>query len=100
LEAVVKKDEMTYAQAMARLEAIVKRLESGEISVDELSASVKEGVRLVTWCRKKLRMTQEDVETALKGLETPDGEANEPTAAAPKPVASPDAGAEDVDPFA
>ena len=44
----MKKDEMTYAQAMARLEAIVKRLESGEISVDELSASVKEGVRLVT----------------------------------------------------
>lgn len=66
----MKKDEMTYAQAMARLEEIVKRLETGEVSVDELAGAVKEGVRLVEWCRKKLRTAEADVETALKGLDS------------------------------
>jgi len=65
----VKKEVLTYAKAMERLEQIVSRLESGETSVDELSAAVKEGVELVTWCRNKLRTAQQEVEAALAGLD-------------------------------
>jgi len=68
----MKRDELTYAQAMERLDAIVSRLERGDVSVDELSASVKEGVRLVTWCRKRLRAAQDEIETALKAMDAGD----------------------------
>jgi exodeoxyribonuclease VII small subunit len=78
LEVAVKKDELTYAQAMERLETIVARLEGGDVSVDELSASVKEGVRLVTWCRKRLRTTQEEIEAALSGMDAPESGGSSP----------------------
>ncbi len=97
----MKKDEMTYAQALARLDEIVKRLESGDVNVDELSSSVKEGVRLVSWCRKKLRTTQEEVEAALKGLDPDETESTEttgrPRATRPAPLADDESM---VDPFA
>ena len=97
----MKKDDMTYARALERLDEIVKRLESGDVNVDELSAAVKEGVRLVSWCRKKLRTTQEEVEAALKGLD-PDEDDSEGPAAQGRP--SPVSLAQDddpiVDPFA
>lgn len=66
----MKKDTMTYAKAIARLEEIVQKLETGETSVDELGAAVKEGVELVRWCRQKLRTTEQEVEKALSQLET------------------------------
>lgn len=65
----MKKDTMTYAKAIARLEEIVQKLETGETSVDELGAAVKEGVELVRWCRQKLRTTEQEVEKALSQLE-------------------------------
>lgn len=56
---------------MERLEEIVRKLEAGETSVDDLAAAVKEGVELVTWCRRKLKTAQEEVESALTTLEAP-----------------------------
>lgn len=87
----MKKEVLTYAKAMERLEEIVSRLESGETSVDELSAAVKEGVELVTWCRKKLRTAQQEVEAALAGLdaEPEDARAEKNNARAGDRVAAP-----------
>ena len=36
------KKEITYEEAMSQLETIVKQLERNELSIDELSAKVKE----------------------------------------------------------
>jgi len=87
----VKKDSMTYAKAIARLEEIVRQLEEGETSVDELAAAVKEGVSLVTWCRQKLRTAQEEVEAALSDLEKSGSAENN----APPPSARPSATADE-----
>ncbi len=62
-------EEVSYAQAMDRLEEIIPRIEQGDIGVDELGASVKEAVTLVKSCRDRLRTTRADVEQALKDLE-------------------------------
>lgn len=70
----MKKEALTYAQAIDRLEAIVRELEGGETSVDELGDAVKEGVRLVQWCRRQLKTAQDEVEAALNALDNPTAE--------------------------
>ena len=59
--------DMTYSQAMQRLETILSQLEEGNKSVDELSALVKEASELVKFCRVKLRKTESDIQTAFEG---------------------------------
>ena len=44
------KKEITYEEAMSQLETIVKQLERNELSIDELSAKVKEATALVQRC--------------------------------------------------
>jgi len=63
----------TYSEAMTRLEAIVERVERGDVDVDELAASVKEAAGLVRLCRDRLRGAKTQVEEALKGLEQAGG---------------------------
>lgn len=59
--------ELTYNQAMSRLETILAELEEGKKSVDELSALVKEAAELVKSCRTKLKTTEEDIQKAFEG---------------------------------
>ena len=59
----------TYTAAVTRLKALVGRLESSQVDVDELEAVVKESVELVTVCRARLRATQTSVDTLLAGLQ-------------------------------
>ena len=70
----MRKETLTYAQAIDRLEAIVRELEGGETSVDDLANAVKEGVSLVQWCRRKLKTAQDEVESALNALDNPEPE--------------------------
>ena len=44
----------SFEESIARLEAIVKLLESGEASLDESIKLYSEGVKLVGECNKKL----------------------------------------------
>jgi len=59
----------SYDKAIARIEEIVEILESGEKGMDELSALVKEASQLVKQCKGKLRMTEEEINQALKETE-------------------------------
>ncbi|TDQ18237.1 exodeoxyribonuclease VII small subunit [Algoriphagus boseongensis] len=59
--------EMSYTQAMQRLELILSQLEEGNKSVDELSDLVKEASELVKFCRTKLRSTEEEIQKAFDG---------------------------------
>jgi exodeoxyribonuclease VII small subunit len=45
---------MTYEQASARIEDIIKRLDSGEAGLRETLDLVKEGRRLVDFCATEL----------------------------------------------
>jgi exodeoxyribonuclease VII small subunit len=62
-------EQLSYADALTELEAIVARLEKGEVDVDDLAGSVKRAVALVEACRARLRSAQADVEAALREVE-------------------------------
>ena len=61
--------DLNYETAFEELQQIVAELEKGEISVDELGASVKRATQLIAICKAKLMRTEEDVENILKELE-------------------------------
>jgi len=59
----------TYTAAFEELQQIVKDMEDGEITVDELSVKVKRAAELIKICKQKLVNTEEDVQQILKELE-------------------------------
>ena len=65
--------EPNYTEAFTELQQIVAEIESGEISVDELSDKVKRAALLIRICKNKLSATEGDVNKILKELESTDG---------------------------
>lgn len=63
---------MTFEQAMARLEEIVKKLEAGA-SLDESIALFEEGSKLAAACAKKLDTARQKI-TQLTAAEEPNDE--------------------------
>ncbi|HHT60716.1 MAG: exodeoxyribonuclease VII small subunit [Paludibacteraceae bacterium] len=59
----------TYQQAMDELDAIVSQIENDELSIDELSSKIKKASELITFCKDKLRKTDEEVEKMLNDIE-------------------------------
>ena len=59
----------SYTEAFGELQHIVAEIESGEISVDELSEKVKRAALLIKICKSKLVSTEEDVNKILKELD-------------------------------
>jgi exodeoxyribonuclease VII small subunit len=62
-------NQMNYTEAFEELQQIVKHMENGEITVDELSLKVKRAAELIKICKQKLTTTEEDVNQILKELE-------------------------------
>ncbi|MES2588028.1 MAG: exodeoxyribonuclease VII small subunit [Bacteroidota bacterium] len=61
--------ETNYTEAFEELQQIVEEIETGEISVDELSLKVKRAAALLKICKEKLSSTEEDVNQILKELD-------------------------------
>ncbi len=59
-------ENLSYEEAIKRLEDIVRRLEDAEIPLEESLASFQEGVALARYCREKLTEIEEKVEYLLK----------------------------------
>lgn len=57
---------MKYTEASARLNEIVQKMQSEEVSIDELPILVKEAKELIAICRTKLRDISEAIEDELK----------------------------------
>jgi len=51
---------------MARLEELVRRIESNETGIDRLAGELKEAQRLVAFCREKLYVTDEEIKKILE----------------------------------
>jgi exodeoxyribonuclease VII small subunit len=59
----------TYEAAYEELQEIVKEIEEGSISVDDLSEKVKRAGELIRFCKDKLFKTEQEVNGVLKDLE-------------------------------
>ena len=62
-------NEINYTEAFEELQQIVRDMEDGEITVDELAVKVKRAAELIKVCKNKLTSTEEDVNVILKELE-------------------------------
>ncbi len=63
----IKKDEMTFEVAIARLEEIVRMLEGGSAPLDTSLALFEEGVALVKLCNSKLDTAEQKVKILTFG---------------------------------
>ena len=62
-------EEARYGEAASRLEAILGRIEEGQVDIDELSSLVEEAAALVTLCRDKIHAAEVKVRTITEQLE-------------------------------
>lgn len=56
----------TYTDAMKKLEAIVAKIEGGELDIDQLGESLKEAQRLIRFCKDKLYKADEEIKKMLE----------------------------------
>ena len=64
----MKNDKKSYVAAFEELQTIVAEIESGDISVDDLSEKVKRASELIHICKLKLTTTEENVAKILKDI--------------------------------
>jgi len=61
--------EVKYGHSIKKLEAIIEKIESEEIDVDELSVSVKEAVVLIKTCKNKIEKAELEVKKVVDGFD-------------------------------
>lgn len=59
--------KMSYNEAMARLEEINAKIQSGRVDIDELSGLLKEAQELIKFCREKLYKVDEEIKSLTEG---------------------------------
>ena len=76
---------LDFEKALAELEKIVSRMESGELSLEQALATHKRGLELARFCQQKLEAAQQQVRVLegevlkpLEGLTSPSVAAAEP----------------------
>jgi exodeoxyribonuclease VII small subunit len=63
------KKEFSFNEAVAEIEDILKNIESGDLDVDKLSVEVKRASELIRQCQKKLRTTEDEINSIFKEME-------------------------------
>ena len=59
-------ENITYNEAVCRLDEIMNRVQNGKLDVDELSGMLKEAQQLVQFCRNRLHLVNEEVKALLQ----------------------------------
>ena len=61
-----EEQELSFEEAMARLERAVLRLEGGELSLEEALATFEEGVRMARLCGRRLEQAEARLQLLLE----------------------------------
>lgn len=59
------KKEISYDEAVTEIEAILEKIEEGELGVDELARKVSRVTELLKICRDRLYKTEETIDRIL-----------------------------------
>ncbi|MGD0583873.1 MAG: exodeoxyribonuclease VII small subunit [Bacteroidales bacterium] len=62
------KKEFSFNDAVKEIEKILRNIETGELDVDKLSEEVKRASELIRQCQKKLRSTEEEINSIFKDM--------------------------------
>lgn len=62
------KEKLSYTEAFEQLQAIVKRMENADISVDDLADHIKQASKLIQICKDKLTKIENDVNQNIAEL--------------------------------
>lgn len=60
--------ELSYTEALKRINEIVERIENEDPDIDELSTLVKEATGLITQCKGKLESAEAEIQHSLEKL--------------------------------
>lgn len=61
-------ENITYSKAISELEDIIRKMQSNECSIDNLSALTSRSLQLITICKDKLTKTDEELQKILAQL--------------------------------
>ena len=95
--------QANFEQAMSRLEEIVEKMESGDLTLEDLIVRYEEGMKLVKVCQERLASAEERIEMitrnsagqpVVQNFETAPAAASAP---APAPPLEPKGESKDVD---
>lgn len=64
--------DITYSDALNELNDIAREIENESIAVDELTVKLKRASELITLCRAKLRLTEEEVKKIIGEMGEPE----------------------------
>lgn len=64
----MSKKNLTYKEAMNRINEIVAAIEEDDLDIDELTTLVKEATGLISSCKDKLQNAETDLQTSLDKL--------------------------------
>jgi exodeoxyribonuclease VII small subunit len=62
------KKEFSFNEAVVKIEEILRNIENGDLDVDRLSAEVKNAAELIKQCQKKLKSTEEEINSIFRDL--------------------------------
>jgi len=68
----MSKKNLSYSEAVTRIDEILQQIEAGELDVDELAEKVKQAAELLKLCKAKLFSTEKEVEKILKEMDDND----------------------------
>jgi len=64
----MNKKEFSFKEAVSRIEEIIKNIESGDLDIDKLSDEVKTATELIRQCQKKLKTTEDEINSIFRDL--------------------------------
>jgi exodeoxyribonuclease VII small subunit len=62
---IMTKEKISYNSAVTEMEAILEKIEGGNLDVDELTDKVARVTMLLKICRKKLHLTEAQIDQIL-----------------------------------
>ena len=65
----MKTKDLTYETAVEEIENIIKDIEYGELSVEEVNEKIKRATYLLEFCKKKLGKTKKDLNKLLDNVD-------------------------------
>lgn len=65
-------DDLPFGEAMAELEAILRRIEAEETDVDALAGELRRAARLLEVCRGKIRRAEVEVTQIVQQVQRED----------------------------